>query len=239
MKILTISDGNGVDRESSPRWPTILRHLTDIKILNKSVVGASNETMFNLLRDTDLSDVDHAVVQWTAFSRLDVIVDDFWITQAENDPVYYFNLHKILGDTWWVSSASQNEHVLEYHKKYIRTAQAKHRSTAFLWAAIAYLNHHGVPFTFSLCYDLDLDLDFPDGMWAWHKPNGGIRSFHEISKHGNLDIPECPRPHPLVQLDWLRQILIPKIGMQLDESRFSKIEKMFIERTKNNLLLQL
>ena len=239
MKILTISDGNGVDVERCPKWPTILKHLTGSVVKNLSIVGASNETMFNVLRDADLKDVDHAIIQWSFPQRFDTIIDDFWIEQAEKDLTYHFNIHEILGEDWWISSGSKNENVREYHTKFIRKSQATHRTIANIWAATAYLRHKQVSHTFSLCYDIELDEEVLDLNWAWHKRYGGIRSFSEQSKHKDLDDISCPRPHPLVQLEWIKKILAPSISIEINEDRYRKIEESFDKMTRNNLLLQL
>lgn len=239
MKILIISDGNGIDVDNCPKWPSMLKHLTGHDIENRSVIGSSNETMFNLLRDTNLSDIDHAIIQWSFPQRFDTVINEYWIEQAENDPIYHFNIHKILDRDWWISSGSKNDAVREYHTKFVREPQAKHRTIANIWAATAYLRHKNVPHTFSLCYDIDLGEEILDLNWAWHKTYGGIRSFTEQSKHGNLDDAACPRPHPLVQLEWIKEVLAPVMEIKIDTKRYQKIEESFERRTRDNLLLQL
>ena len=238
MSILCISDGLGVDIELCPKWPTILSILLKKKIVNKSIIGAGNEIILTILnQELEKNSYDYVIIQWTSPDRLDVLCDNRWLAIAKNDPVYYFNLHNIAGNTWWSSSGSKSKEVLQY-KSLITADQFKMRSYTNMLAACYLLEKRSIPYTFTLSYDLDIFPELIDKNWAWHKMNKGMRDYSTVSKFSAFDDPTCARPHPLVHLDWLKNILIPSVGETIDEKKYEKLEASMIERTKNNLILQ-
>jgi hypothetical protein len=238
MSILCISDGLGVDSKLCPKWPTILSLLLNKKIVNKSIVGAGNEIMLMvLMSELENKLYDHVIIQWTMPRRLDVLCDDRWADIAKKDSVYNFNLHNIDGNTWWSSSASKAKEVEQY-KSLLVWDQFRLRSYTHMLAACYLLENHSIPYTFTLSYNLDIPKELAFKNWAWHEENKGMRSYSTISKFSSYDDPACPRPHPLVHLDWLKNILIPAINESLNEKKFSNLELSMIERTKNNLILQ-
>ena len=150
--LLTISDGNGVNNDFH-KWPFLLQTLTtkNLNVVNRSVVGASNEMMLLRLAETLCAHpINYAIIQWSAWKRIDVVADDFWKEQAKIDPVYHFNLVKLLGKDWWVTSASKNPYIQEYHNRYMDITHAKIRSQSFIMSAAEMLKHHNVDFRFAL-----------------------------------------------------------------------------------------
>ena len=146
--ILTISDGNGVDTDFK-KWPFYLSLLTSktTNIINRSVIGSSNEMMFMQLLDAvEHHPIDYAIIQWTHPQRLDIVADEFWLKQAEMDSVYHFNLVECANHQWWVTSASKNNHIQDYHKKYIKSWQATQRSQSYMMAASEFLKFNKIKF---------------------------------------------------------------------------------------------
>jgi hypothetical protein len=212
--ILTISDGNGVDTDFK-KWPMLLKLLTlkTHNVLNYSVIGASNEMIFMQLSEAVKNNkLNFAVVQWTIPQRIDLVADSFWEDQARIDPVYHFNLINNNNKKWWVTSASTNIHIKEYHNKYIKDWQAVQRSQTYMIAAAELLKFYNIDFTFSLCYAfnfIDPQIDILNSYnWAWHAPNQGISEFRHTSKYLTYDY-QKPQPHPLIGLEWIEQVLKP------------------------------
>jgi hypothetical protein len=172
--LLVISDGNGVDTDFK-KWPFYLKLLlTDqYNVINRSVVGASNELMFMQLGEALRTDkISKAIIQWSKANRLDVVTDNFWDQQAAQDPVYHFNFVENNQYKWWVSSASKNQYVQDYHTRYIKYWQAQQRTQAWMLAAAELLKSNNVDFCFSLCYNFTFADPFKDTIlnypWVWH-----------------------------------------------------------------------
>ena len=233
--VLTISDGNGVDTDFK-KWPTLLQLLTldTLKVNNRSVIGASNEMiLLQLAEAINTTTIDCAIIQWTTPVRFDVIVDDFWSRQAELDPVYHFNIVENSQHRWWVSSGSENQHIQEYHKKYISYPQAQLRSEANMLAASALLKSKNIPFVFCLAYKFEFSQPFSDAVaslpWAWHQPNLGLHEFRLTdSLHRSLDL-NLAQPHSVIQLEWLHNIVAPHCDfVDYPAERYYNIEKHLI-----------
>ena len=210
--LLIISDGNGVENDFK-KWPLLLQMLTtkSLNIINKSVVGASNE-MMQLAEIVAQQPIDYAIIQWTRPRRVDVVTNDFWDQQAAADPVYHFNLIKNNNQTWWVTSASTNSYIKEYHTKYINQWQAVQRTQTYIIAAAELLKFHNIEFAFSLCYELDfikpIDQLLRTYNWAWHIENQGISEFRHTSKYLHLDYDRA-QVHPLIALEWINRVVKP------------------------------
>jgi hypothetical protein len=212
--ILTISDGNGVDTIFK-KWPFYLKLLTakTTNVINRSVIGASNELMFMILSEALLSEhIDYCIIQWSIASRVDVVADNFWINQAEKDPIYHFNLINNNNKTWWVTSASKNEYIRRYHDCYIQEWQAAQRSQSFIMAAAELLKFHNVKFVFSLCYNMDFlepTKNILDSYsWAWHEKNCGLSEFRHLSQFKEFD-ENLSQPHTTIHLEWVDKVLKP------------------------------
>jgi hypothetical protein len=233
--ILTISDGNGVD-SNFKKWPFYLRLLVSKNaiVINRSVIGASNEMIFMQLAEAVNSEsIDCAIIQWSNPVRLDVIVDDFWAEQAKIDPTYHFNLVNNNLQKWWVTSASTNPYIQEYHKKYISFWQAVQRSQSYMMAAAELLKFHKINFVFSLCYKFNFlsphraILDsYP---WVWHESTQGLSEFRTHSQFKEYDT-KLAQPHTLIQLEWIDKVLKPNCKfVDYDQKSYYNIEKAVLK----------
>ena len=212
--ILTISDGNGVENDFK-KWPLLLKILVSKShnVINRSVVGASNEMIFMRLSEAVMQEkIDYAIIQWTVPARVDVIVNDFWEEEAKNDPVYNFNVINCNDRRWWVTSTSTNPHIKEYHNKYINNWHAALRTQSYMMSAAELLKFHNIEFVFSLCVSFDFIDPQADILnsypWAWHAPNQGINEFRYKSQYLKYDYGKA-QPHPLIGLEWVDQVLKP------------------------------
>lgn len=233
-QLLIISDGNGVDTDFV-KWPTLLKILTtkSLNVINRSVVGASNEMMLLQLSDADLANIDYAIIQWTIPHRIDLVVNDFWRHQAEIDPVYHFNLVENNQKTWWVTSASKNPYVKQYHSQYIDYWHASLRTAGYMLAAAELLKFHNIKFVFSLCYQFEFSGVYKDILtsypWAWHMPNFGLSEFRTQSKYHHLD-KKLSQPHPLIGLEWIDRVLKPGTDfIDYDPTTYYNVEQSLLK----------
>lgn len=234
--LLTISDGNGVDNDFK-KWPFYLKLLLSKThtIINRSVVGASNEFMFMQLCEAVYNhDIDHAIIQWSIPNRVDIVADDFWKKQAQQDPVYHFNIVKNNEQTWWVTSRSENDYIQEYHNKYIKYWQALQRTQSYMMAAAELLKFKKIDFIFSLCYNYEFEnpnkniLDsYP---WLTCNNNKGYSDFRHISKFSKFD-KNLAQPHTLINLDWINTVVKPNTSfVDYDERNYLSLEQTLIKK---------
>jgi hypothetical protein len=111
-----------------PEWPQILQALLPThQIITRTGIGAGNEFLINNLLNEDCQN-QTVIFQWAQEDRFDKLLqDDDWKTRAEQDPVYFFNLENTVDGVWWLSSASTDEKVKEYHSFFVQSQQAKLR----------------------------------------------------------------------------------------------------------------
>lgn len=212
--LLVISDGNGVDTDFK-KWPTLLKILTTKKlnVINYSVIGASNEMMLMRLAEVvNKQKIDYAIIQWTNPHRFDVMATEFWQEQAKADADYNFNLVDSNNIKWWVTSASSNPYIQDYHNRYVTLPHALMRSQANIIAAAELLKFYSIEFAFTLCYAFDFSGPYQSALdsypWIWHKANKGISDYRYVSEFLTHDTGK-PQPHPLIGLDWINQVLKP------------------------------
>ena len=111
-----------------PEWPQILKVLLpDYEIITGTGIGAGNEFLIDNLLNFDCQD-QIVIFQWAHPYRFDKLLqDNQWQILAQQDPVYHFNFENNASGTWWLSSASQDTKVQEYHEFFIQTQQANLR----------------------------------------------------------------------------------------------------------------
>ena len=234
-KTLVISDGNGANN-GFKKWPFYLQLLLSktTTVINRSVIGASNELIFMQLAETLATEsIDHCVIQWTVPARFDLVANNFWRKQAIQDPVYFFNLVQNNKKQWWVTSNSQNKHIKTYHNRYVNKWQALQRSQAYIIAAAELLKFHNVDFVFSLCYNLEfLDPNkkiLESYPWAWHQNNHGLSEFRSVSKFKKYDL-GLSQPHTLIQLEWIDTVLKPNCTfVKYSNDVYNNIEQSLIK----------
>ena len=225
--LLTVSDGNGVDNDFK-KWPTLLQLMTldSLQIKNKSVVGASNELiLMQIAESIECDDIDYAIIQWTIPWRIDVVADEFWQEQASIDIIYHFNLVQSNNRMWWVTSASENPFIKEYHTRYIKEWQATQRSHAYILAAAALLKNKNIPFIFTLAYNFNFDSTFKSAINNLPWVLQDLSSFRQHSTFKELDR-GLAQPHSAIQLEWLHTIVTPNCNfIDYDPKRYYNIQK--------------
>jgi hypothetical protein len=234
--ILTIADGFGVDTDFK-KWPFYLKLLTTKthNVVNRSIIGASNEMIFLQLAEAVKKETyEYCIIQWAIPCRVDLVANDFWINQAKQDSVYHFNLIDNNDKKWWVTSASNNSYIRNYHDRYIGKWHATQRSQSWIMAAAELLKFNNIKFIFSLSNSAEfleptsnIINSYP---WAWHEKNSGLNEFRHVSQYKSYD-KGMPRPHTLIQLDWIDKVLKPSCNF-IDYSAevYNNIEQSLIKR---------
>lgn len=112
-----------------PEWPQILQALLpDHDIVTQSGVGAGNEFLIDRLLTSPCAN-STVIFQWAESQRFDKLIQDQpWKDLALQDPVYFFNFEESPSGTWWLSSATQNRKILEYHDFFVQDQQANLRT---------------------------------------------------------------------------------------------------------------
>ncbi len=233
--LLVISDGNGVENKFH-KWPFFLKLLTTktLNLINKSIVGSSNELiLYQLVNTIKEQNIDYAIIQWTNPLRVDVIADDFWVKQANIDPIYHFNIVNVLNNNWWITSGSQNTYIQEYHTKYVKNLHSNLRSMSWIMAASDLLKTNNIEYKFCLCYKLNFISPFDTILkkypWVWHESNQGINEFRYTSQYFKYD-QGLAQPHPLIGLDWIHRVLKPQCDfVDYDDNAYYNIEKSLLK----------
>jgi hypothetical protein len=124
-KIYTFGDGFATGH-IWPEWPQILQALLpDYNVINTSAVGAGPEWLVhNMIQQLPNMANSKVIFQWPQANRFDKLIEDStWQEIANKDPVYAFNQHKSKNELWWLSSASKQKEVQEYHNIFVQNAQ--------------------------------------------------------------------------------------------------------------------
>jgi hypothetical protein len=111
-----------------PEWPQILQALLpNYEIVTGTGIGAGNEFLIDQLLNFNCQ--NHSVIfQWAQPNRFDKLIQDSqWQILAQNDPIYHFNFEKTCSGTWWLSSASRDKKIQEYHEFFIQNFQSELR----------------------------------------------------------------------------------------------------------------
>jgi hypothetical protein len=223
--LLAVSDGNGVDNDFK-KWPTLLQLMSmdSLLVKNKSVVGASNEMILLQIAES-INEIDCAIIQWTVPLRLDVVIDEFWQEQADIDKVYDFNIISSNKQQWWVTSASDNPYIKEYHNRYIKDWHATQRSQSYMLAAAELLKNKNIPFIFTLAYNFNFDGALADAVKTLPWVYQDLDSFRFTSEFKGLD-QGLAQPHSAIQLEWLHTVVKPNCNfIDYDPIKYYNIQK--------------
>jgi len=239
-KILCIADEFGKGH-IWPMWPQLLAELVnDVAIDNYSEVGAGNEFISNRVIDAcEKKTYDIVLVQWAWSRRLDIINNQQnniskHILEDKTYNTKYSNV-RINNRAWWLSSNSQTKYIQNYHKNYISVEQQKLRSINQIKLIELYLKQKKIfNFLFFSSYKLDF-IDMPESnildwsVWCCDKQNGGMNEY------GKSHLPQYAakevQPHPIIHLNFIKEIMLPKLKIVLDDKKFqslfSSLEKMY------------
>jgi hypothetical protein len=200
-KIFTFGDGYATGH-IWPEWPQILDALLpDYEILNSSRVGAGPEWLVNQF----VSKIPHiqdstVIFQWPQANRFDKLIEDTaWQNTADTDPVYAFNQY----ESWWLSSASTQQPVIEYHTKFVQPKQHASRLDTYKILVEQTLKNN------QCCY-----------LFITTKDQQNFASQTRFKKTRQTEV----QPSPVVHLAYINDVILPQLpGIKVDVSRYQEI----------------
>jgi hypothetical protein len=201
-KILTFGDGYAANH-IWPEWPAVLQALyPELEHENFGAVGAGDEFIATaVVQAHQRWPQAFFIVQWAQSNRFDKLIQDTsWDSIIDSDPVYDFNRVNLHGQTWWLSSASQQPAVRQYHDQYVQTKQADLRSSNYRYLVANLLQER------SIFFDL-----------------AKIRNFANQPRFATVR-QQHVQPSPIVHMTWVEEYLVPKLPWPVDLSRLKQLK---------------
>jgi hypothetical protein len=207
-KIYTFGDGFATGH-LWPEWPQILQALVpDYSVNNTcSAIGAGAEYLVTGLVDLVPELANNLVIfQWPMAARFDKLIEDkHWFHVGKTDPVYHFNFHKRPYGIWWISSASQQPQVREYHEKFVQSKQHKIRLQNYQTLVRNTLENLNCSYCFTSTHE--------------HQYYSTLNRFAEIRQ-------QEVQPSPVVHYYFLIEKILPQINIVYDSARAAKLETL-------------
>lgn len=212
--IITAGDGFAANH-IWPMWPRLLsKYMPDHQIISTGKPAAGNEFIFNsVLSAISYKTPDLVLVQWAQCQRLDLLVDNQDKRDtALQDEVYHHNLYRIEKNEWWLSNASTQNYVRQYHSEYIGHKQALSRTKNYIISLAAILHSREIPFRFFSTYDVECypDSDIDWDHWAWHEAGKGMEHYSRQPQFVDIRGSEV-QPSTAVHDAWLQEVLVPSL----------------------------
>lgn len=190
-----------------PEWPQILQALLpETQVIACTGIGAGNEYLTNLLIQFGDQIKDQTIIfQWAQPGRFDKLIeDDQWLARAKRDPIYHFNLYESAGKTWWLSSASTDEKIKEYHNFFVQNSQENLRLINQKILIESYLKLHSCNYLFVSTKEQEL-----------------FCSSYPTQLRGTE-----VQPAPLLHFYYIKEVLAPKLDLNIDIDRYNKLEQL-------------
>jgi hypothetical protein len=206
-KIYTFGDGFATGH-LWPEWPQILQALVpDYQVHNTAGIGAGAEWLVSGFVDLipDLS--EHQVVfQWPQADRFDKLIEDkHWFVIGKTDPVYHFNFHKCTHGIWWISSASQQPQVREYHEKFVQAGQHHLRLKNYQTLVKNTLENINCKYVFTSTHE--------------QQYYSTLNRFKDVRQ-------QEIQPSPIVHYYFLVEKILPNLNITVDKSRQQRLEQL-------------
>ena len=186
-----------------PEWPAILAALySNIECKNFGVVGAGNEFITSAIIAAHKEDpTAFFIVQWAMPNRFDKLLEDnSWNDIIKNDPVYHFNTTTLNNQKWWISSASRQQDIQQYHTHYIQAKQAELRSINYMYLASNLLKNQSIFFS------------------TTH-----MQHYSTQDRFNNTRQQEV-QPSPFVHICYIEEEILPLIPTQPTTKRFVELK---------------
>jgi hypothetical protein len=212
--IITAGDGFAANH-IWPMWPVLLQQsMPNTRVISLGKPAAGNEFIFNsVLFAIEQQRPDLVVVQWAQSQRLDLVIDSVDKRDtALQDEVYHHNLYRINKNQWWLSNASTQNYVRQYHSDYIGRPQALNRTRNYIISLTAILQNRSIPFKFFSTYDVECypDADIDWSHWIWHEPGRGMEHYSRQAQFADIRGTEV-QPSTAVHQEWIQNILLPNL----------------------------
>lgn len=206
-KIYTFGDGFATGH-LWPEWPQILQALVpDYTVHNTAGIGAGAEWLVSGFVDLISEMPGHRVIfQWPQADRFDKLIEDkHWFNIGKTDPVYHFNFYKCTYGNWWLSSASQQPQVREYHEKFVQAGQHKIRLKNYQTLVSNTLENLNCEYFFTSTFD--------------HHYYSTLNRFSETRQ-------QEVQPSPIVHYYFLMEKILPNINITYDTARAQRLENL-------------
>jgi hypothetical protein len=206
-KIYTFGDGFATGH-LWPEWPQILQALVpDYQVHNTAGIGAGAEWLVSGFVDLIADLPGHTVIfQWPQADRFDKLIEDkHWFNIGKTDPVYHFNFYKCTYGTWWLSSASQQPSVREYHEKFVQSGQHKIRLKNYQTLVQNTLENLNCAYFFTSTFDQHY--------------YSTLNRFQETRQ-------QEVQPSPIVHYYYLIEKILPNLNITVDKSRQQRLEQL-------------
>jgi hypothetical protein len=179
-----------------PEWPAIIEVLYPL-VKNFGAIGAGNEFITTEIIEAHKKTPDaFYLVQWAAHNRFDKLVEDkSWNEVIQNDAAYHFNVVNSNNKTWWLSSASTNADIKQYHRYYIQTDQSKLRTENYKYLVNRLLKNQSIFFS-------TIELD------QFSKQD----RFRHVRQN-------TVQPSPIVHMAYVEEVILPKMPIKPDTKR--------------------
>ena len=190
-----------------PEWPQILQALVpDYQVVITAGIGAGSEFLVSGFVDQICNMRDSIVIfQWPQANRFDKLIEDAsWKSIIAADPVYHFNVvHDMHDRNWWLSSASKDQTIIEYHGHYVQGRQHQRRQQVY--------------------QELVLQTASNLNCQLIHTSTEQQQIFSMSNRFKSSRTTEI-QPSPVVHFYWLVEKVIPQCNIVIDFELQSKLE---------------
>lgn len=211
-KIYTFGDGFATGH-IWPEWPQILQALVpEYSVVNTcSAIGAGAEYLVTGFVDL-IPEIKNQLVifQWPQASRFDKLIEDeSWFRVGKTDPAYHFNFYKRPYGIWWISSASQQPQVKEYHENFVQSGQHKIRLQNYQTLVRNTLENLNCAYYFTSTDE--------------QQYYSTLTRFAETRQ-------QQVQPSPAVHYYFLTEKILPNISIPYDATRAQRLENLIIHQ---------
>jgi hypothetical protein len=226
-KIYTFGDGYA-SSHIWPEWPVILQALLpNYSFAHYGAVGAGNEFITNAVIQAHLDDPEaYFLVQWAQTDRFDKLIEDStWDNIIDTDPIYYFNRVQLAENQWWISSASQQPTVINYHKHYVQSKQSRIRMLNYVYLVSNLLRDKSLFFSTQ-------ELKFTKDEYKYINNNNWVEKnmldFSRESRFLKVRQQEV-QPSPVVHMAYVKEYLLPNLPLVVDSDRLDELERRILD----------
>jgi hypothetical protein len=213
MKFFTFGDGYATGH-IWPEWPQILQALLpNYEVVNTAGIGAGPEFLVSSLVDMLPQLRNQTIIfQWPYAKRFDKLVEDgSWQEIISQDPTYHFNtVIDRKNQTWWLSSASQQPMVQQYHREYVQARQHQNRLETYKILVSAALESANCQFTFTSTQEQE--------------------KYSRQARFGATRQQEV-QPSPWVHFCWLVEEILPRLNIAPKQTRQQRLSDLIQNQT--------
>jgi hypothetical protein len=226
-KIFCFGDGFAANH-IWPEWPAMVSALyPDCDVENFGAIGAGNEFIASAVIDAHIKHPDaFFLIQWAMPNRFDKLIQDqTWDQIIDKDPVYHFNRVEQHNRTWWLSSASQQLEIQQYHKLYVQSAQACLRTFNLIYLIGKLLVNKTIFFsTYKLPFDTQQKIALDFVPWV----DIDMHGFSNLEKFKSVRGSQI-QPRPEIHFNFLKEHVLLLMPVFPDLSRLHILEQRICE----------